>query len=197
MALSPFWQQNAPPLLPQLGQTAQPSFAQPQSVSPDPMPKGMFGSGKFGVAQAISAALNGYLAGMPGPSQQVGLAGLKAMQERQQMALEEQVYEHRQNLEMQRQMTMLPLQAQLKLMYPDGDFAQSLYASGIRPGTPEWTQAMQTRTQNELDPAVVTPLGMMLRSQITGALQPPKAPVGKLTPLGGPTPQASGNFPAY
>jgi hypothetical protein len=163
---------------------------------PAPSTGGMFGGGKFGIAQAIVAALNGYLAGTRGPSQQVGLNGLQMMDDQRKMALEEQVYEHRQDLEMQRQMAMLPVQAQLKLMYPDGDFAQTLYASGVKPGTPGWIQAMQTRMQNQLDPAVVTPQGMMLRSQITGALQPPAAPVGKLTPLGagGPTQPASGGF---
>jgi hypothetical protein len=177
-----------------------PSVFTQQFNMPQPQ-QGMFGAAAPNKTMSIIAAmLNGFTAGMPGPGHEAGLQGLQALQQgiaaRRQTALEEQIYEHRQDLEMQRQMTMLPLEAQLKLMYPDGDFAQSLYASGLRPGTPGWTQAMQTRTQNELDPAVVTPQGMMLRSQITGALQPPPAPVGKLTPItdGGPTPPASGGF---
>jgi hypothetical protein len=143
--------------------------------------------------------LNGFNAGMPGPQREAGLQGLQALQQgvasRRQMALEEQIYEHRQDLEMQRQMAMLPLQAQLKLMYPDGDFAQTLYASGIKPGSPEWTQAMQTRMQNQLDPAVVTPQGMMLRSQITGAMNAKPltdADIAKMD--GGQTAPQSGGF---
>lgn len=154
---------------------------------------GMFGGGKPTIN--IGGAIAGYLAGS---GNRAGIPLLEASNERNRMALEEQIYEHRQNLEMQRQMAMLPLQAQLKLMYPDGDFAQSLYASGIMPGTPEWTKAMQTRTQNELDPAVVTPQGMMLRSQIAGAMNAKPltdADIAAMDGKGGQTaPAQSGGF---
>jgi hypothetical protein len=150
----------------------------------------MFGGGKVSIN--LGGALAGYLAGS---GNRAGEALLQASNERNRMMLEEQIYEHRAQLEMQRQMAMLPLQAQLKLQYPDGDFAQTLYASGIKPGSAEWTQAMQTRMQNQLDPAVVTPQGMMLRSQITGAMNAKPltdADIAKMD--GGQTAPQSGGF---
>jgi hypothetical protein len=153
----------------------------------------MFGGGGSRLQDALMAASAGFLARTrPGMAQSM----MEGIQQKRTLNRQAQLAMLQSNLEFQRQMQLLPIQAQLKLMYPDGDFAQTLVQSGIHPGTPEWTQAMQARMQNELDPAVVTPQGMMLRSQITGALQPPQAPVGKLTPLGagGPTPSASGGF---
>ena len=181
--------------LPSIDPTALPPFSSmlpPPVQMPAPQRGGMFSGGKPSVN--IGGAIAGFLAGMGNPA---GNALLQASNERNRMTLEEQIYEHRQDLEMQRQMAMLPLQAQLKLMYPDGDFAQTLYAAGIKPGTPEWTQAMQTRMQNQLDPAVVTPQGMMLRSQITGAMKAPPLTdkdIAAMDGNGGQTPPASGGF---
>jgi hypothetical protein len=50
----------------------------------------MFGGGKFGIGQAIVAALNGYLAGTRGPGQQVGMNNLQMMAELHQRQLERQ-----------------------------------------------------------------------------------------------------------
>jgi hypothetical protein len=141
---------------------------------------GMFGGGKFGIGQAIVAALNGYLAGTRGPSQQVGLNGLQMMDDQRKAMLEEKMYEHRQDLEMQRQLALLPIKAQLALQYPDGDFAQSLYASGIKPGSPEWTQAMQRRVQNQLDPLTMIPGGGMAPASVARAM------IGSSVPAGAP-----------
>jgi hypothetical protein len=77
-----------------------------------------------------------------------------------------------------------------------GEFEDALAASGVQPGSPVWTHAMQLRVSNILDPMVMTPYGLMMRSQVTGAQQqiiqslPPGA-----KPIGGPTSQASGGFP--
>jgi hypothetical protein len=170
---------------------------------PTPSTGGMFGGGKFGIAQAIVAALNGYLAGTRGPSQQVGLNGLQMMDDQRKMALEEQVYEHRQDLEMQRQMAMLPLQAQLKLMYPDNEDAQLAYQAGIRPGTPEWVQYMQKIANNRADPLTMIPGGGMAPASVArgmmGANIPANAPpVGAVIDdprkSGGQTQPASGGF---
>lgn len=166
-----------------------------QGFTQPPPQGGMFGGGK--VRLNLGAALAGYLAGSGNPA---GNALLQISNERNRMMLEEQVYEHRQNLEMQRQMAMLPLQARLKLMYPDNAFAQGEYQAGVMPGTPQWLKDMQTHQQNELDPAVVTPQGMMLRSQITGAMNAKPlsdadiAQFDAAPPQGGQTPPASGGF---
>jgi hypothetical protein len=154
-------------------------------------PQGMFGGGRL--QNALMAAAAGFLARTrPGMAQSL----MQGVQDQRTLNRQSQLAMLKDNLDFQRQMQLAQANVKLKLQYPDGDFATSLIQSGIYPGTPEWTHAMQTHVQNELDPAVVTPKGMMLRSQITGALQPPSAPVGKLTPLdGGPTPPASDNFP--
>lgn len=157
-----------------------------------PQRHGMFGGigralGRVNPGDVVSA----FLAGM---YPQYANAFEGPMLQRQRIQGEMQAQANLQNLEFQRQLALAKQSAQLRLMYPDGEFAQQLVQSGVYPGTPEWTKAMQTRTQNELDPVVTTPQGMMLRSQVTGQVQPPSAPVGKLTPIGGPTPSASGGF---
>lgn len=180
----------APGMQPQMPQ--QGGFAQPDM---SPQPGGMFGAGNIAPWKAaLAAGLAGFVA-RRNPETYQGVMGM--MQARQQHQAQMQQLQFQQNAEMQRQLAVAKATAQLRLMYPDSDFAQQLFQSGLHPGTPEWTQAMQTRTNNELDPAVLTPQGMMLRSQITAAMQPPSAPVGKLTPIddGGPTQPASGGFP--
>lgn len=77
-----------------------------------------------------------------------------------------------------------------------GEFEGALVASGVQPGTPQWTEAMKQRVGNILDPVVMTPQGPMLRSQLLGGGQP--APPGiTFTPLdnGGPSHGGSGGFP--
>jgi hypothetical protein len=117
------------------------------------------------------------------------------MLQRQRIQGEMQAQANLQNLEFQRQLQMLPFQMQAK-MY-ENPLAQTLLAQGIQPGTPQWNQAMATQQQNLMDPVVnAGPWGPVLRSQVQQAAQtqPPSAPVGKLTPIGGPTPSASGGF---
>jgi hypothetical protein len=152
----------------------------------------MFGGGRDW-RTALMAAAAGFMARTrPGMAQSM----MQGIQDKRTLDRQAQLAMLKDDMEFKRQMALAQQTAQLRLLYPDGDFAQSLLQSGIQPGTPEWSKAMQTRVQNELDPAVVTPQGMMLRSQITGALAPPSAPVGGLTPYnpGGPTPSASGGF---
>jgi hypothetical protein len=57
---------------------------------------------------------------------------------------------------------------------------------------------MKRRANNMLDPIVMTPQGMMPRSQVLGGGQAAPPDV-TFTPLddGGPTPPASGGFPGY
>lgn len=167
-------------------------------TAPHPSPGGMFGGGKFGWAQAISAALNGYLAAMPGPSQAVGLAGLKAMDERRQMAMEEQMYEHRQDLQMQREMAMLPYQLRMKLMYPDSPEAQTAAAAGMAPGGPEWQKHFAALSNIAEHPVVnAGPYGPVLYDQVAGAASAKPlsdADIDRMS-QGGQTPPASGGFP--
>lgn len=87
------------------------------------------------------------------------------------------------------------------------EFERALQASGVQQGSPQWVSAMQAKVQNTTDPMMTTPLqgGAVYvgpRSQfadtVAGSVQgaaPPRAPVGKLTPIGGATPTRSGTFP--
>jgi len=186
---------------------------QMQSIDPNsiqtqlPQRRGMFG----GVSINPGNAIAGFLAGM---YPKYADSFLAPMMQRQRIQGEMQAQANLQNMEFQRQLALAQQQAQLRLLYPDGDFATALRQSGVVPGTPEWTQAMQTRVQNELDPAVVTPQGRTLRSHVTGAIKsaiPPPPQVGEVQDgyrfkggnpadpnaweaVGGPTPQASGGF---
>jgi hypothetical protein len=160
---------------------------------------GMFGNGKFGVGEAIVAALNGYLAGRGNP---VGIQNMQMMAAMRQRALEHQQAIDDYNRQRADQNTDFQAHRQYEIENPlpkePGEFEQALIASGVQPGTPEWTQAMKTRTQNMLDPVVMTPQGPMTRSQLLGGGGQP-APAGvTFTPIpdsGGPTPGASGGFP--
>jgi hypothetical protein len=147
------------------------------------MPKrgGMFGGdGKFGVGQAIVAALNGYLASQGNP---VGIANMRMMQEAAQAKRDEAQYEQRRQQQLQDQISLYDYKAQHS--QPDyGEFERALIASGVQPGTPQWQEMMARRRDNMLDPIVNTAYGPTLRSIVTGGIQaPPTAPVGKLTPV--------------
>lgn len=98
------------------------------------------------------------------------------------------------------------------------DFQQMLMAGGVQPGTPEYAAQNLARAQSLSDPLVTvslpdggifngpaSQLAAVLRgggqaSGVTPGNTPspvslPTAPVGKLTPIGGQTPRASGGFP--
>jgi len=158
-----------------------------------PQRRGMFGGGNVG--NAISAGLNGFLAGMYPRDASSFLA---PQMQQQRIRGEMMAQANLQNMEFQRQLALLPLQAQLKLMYPDNEDAQLAYQAGIMPGTPQWQQYMKQIANNRADPLTTIPGGGMAPASVArsmiGANQP-MAPVGKLIPIdGGPTPQASGGF---
>lgn len=89
------------------------------------------------------------------------------------------------------------------------DFQQMLHAGGIMPGTPEYAAQNLARAQSLSDPLVTVSLpdggifngpASQLAAVLKGGGQAaapalPTAPVGKLTPIGGETPRASGTFP--
>lgn len=170
-----------------------PIFSQPFSFAP-PKPKGgMFGGGKFDMGQAIVAALNGYLAGTGNP------VGIQNMQMMREMALRGQ--DHQQSLDDYNRrraddnadfISHRQYEIDNPLPKAPSEFDEALAATGVLPGTPEYVHAMQQRRDNMLDPVVMTPQGPMLRSQVVGSLAAP--PNVTFTPIGGPTPQASGGF---
>jgi hypothetical protein len=165
-----------------------------------PKPKGgMFGGdGKFGIGQAIVAALNGYLAGTGNP---VGTANIQMMQQMMQAKRQRQQelddYNRQRGDQNADFMTHRQYEIDNPLPKQPGEFDEALAATGVIPGTPEYAAAMKQRVGNMLDPVVMTPQGPMLRSQVVGALAPTPAPPGvTFTPIpGGPTPGASGGFP--
>lgn len=184
----------------------QPDFSGVQSLAPQQAPinidvpkikrGGMFANADWG--SAISAALNGYLAAGGNPA---GVAGLQQLHQQkmleQQKSIEAQQYAQHRADDNADWMSHYNYELTNPKPQAPSDFEQTLIESGVKPGTPEWTQAMKTRANNLLDPAVMTPQGLMLRSQVTGALAPQPAPPGvTFTPLdnGGPTPPASGGF---
>ena len=157
---------------------------------------GMFG-GKANIGEILSAALNGYLAAGGNPAGQMGLQQLhqKRMME-QQRAIEEQEYNRRR--QDQRSNFIFEQDYRSAHKPPEyGEFERALIASGVQPGTPQWAEMMSRRRDNMLDPIVNTPIGPVLRSSVTSAIQPPKAPVGRLTPIdeGGAGPSAPRPFP--
>jgi hypothetical protein len=175
------------PLSPQSG--AIPSVLQTAS---QPVKRGgMFG----GVSIDPGAFLAAFAAGL---GNRAGLEQLQNIHQQrlfqQQQAAEDARAEANRAGTLQNEMKLLDYKQILDPTNGMGEFEKALYASGVQPGTPEWAQAMKTRTNNLLDPPVMTPQGMMLRSQVVGAGQP--APAGvTFTPIdGGPTPPASGNF---
>jgi hypothetical protein len=109
-----------------------PSSLREQPISL-PMPQiqprgGMFGR-KFGVGQAIVAALNGYLASRGNP---VGMANMQMMQQMAQQRREEQQYEQRRQQALQDQMSLYDYKA----AHPDMPDIQQRIAvlNGIKPG---------------------------------------------------------------
>jgi hypothetical protein len=176
---------------------------------PPPQTGGMFGNpyaGKDWWRQGAADALTAFGASlMARSSPQVAQQMMAGVQNERIMNRQAQLAMLQSNLEFQRQMQLAQLSAQLKMQYPDSPLAQALYAQGLRPGDPQFQQAMQKEGQNLLNPVIPIPLyGAVTRDQVVGApggqpapqgvtftalppQQPPAAP-------GGPTPSASGGF---
>jgi hypothetical protein len=180
-----------PMTLPQANPLQSMPGLQPPDIPQIKSSGGMFGGGGKGIAQAILAALNGYLASQNNP---VGLANLQAMQQERQRQYEEAQYQQHSQSELQRQKDLYSFE--LANPKPDNnDTANDYQFISQILGPDAGKQFLQTKA----DPAIVvqTPYGPMpmLRSQVGGSI--PAKPVGGLTPIGGPTPQASGGFSGY
>lgn len=182
--------------------TPQPDFGNP-SIAPDSSPNfgvlntasmpvrrgGMFGGGG-NLGDIIAAGL----AGAAGNSTLVD-----AILQRQQLARHQALLDQQYQRNRQDSLADFATKAQISSQYKEpGEFEQALIASGVQPGTPAWTNAMKTRVNNILDPTVLTPQGLMLRSQVTGAMQSQPltdADIDRLS--GGTSGNAGGGFPGY
>jgi hypothetical protein len=163
---------------------------------PAQKPKGgMFGGGpgKFGIGQAIIAALNGYLASQPGGAGAVGRANLdafmQAAMDRRRQAQEEAQYQRKR----QDDRGDFVFEQDYKAAHPapiSNDTVNDYQFIAQTLGDDAAKQFLQTKT----NPIVVTPYGPMPYS--SAIPQVPKAPVGKLVPYneGGPSLGGSGGF---
>jgi hypothetical protein len=161
-----------------------PQMAQPKS--------GMFGGGKVKID--LGRAFAGYLAGSGSQAGMQMLQSMDAQRQRQQEFAQQQftASQNRQNDNADWKAHFDYTQAN----NPDA-FDTNAIAGGYTPGTPEWIALHKQRADNEADPPVMTPMGMMLRSQALQMSGGQQAPQGvTFTPMdGGQTPPASGGFP--
>lgn len=163
----------------------------PQVNLPQPTaPMGMFGGGgKFGLKQALAFGLAGLVA-RRNPALLQGLMG--AMMQRQREEAEAQRAANERDAQFQNALDLYNYKRDNPLP-PNNDTVNdyTFIASKLGP------EAADTFLRTKTNPIVMTPMGPMPYSAVSGGGLP-TAPVGKLTPInGGPTPPASGAFPAY
>lgn len=175
------------------------SIAQPgQFVDVQPKKSGgMFGGGdaKFGIGQALVAALNGYLAAGGNP---VGIQNMRMMQEAAQAKRQRQQELEDYNRKRADENTDWTARKQWEIEHPapvnnDTVADYEFWKRTLPPNQ------FQTWLQNKIDPPQLMQVpGVGIVSVPRQAPQgAPSAPVGKLKPYnpGGPTPDASGGFP--
>lgn len=158
-----------------------------------PQSGGMFGGDIKGKLQTILAS---YLASQGNAA---GALFLKDRMEQKHASRQAQAEQMEYDRKRQDEMTDWRAKQDYSSAHPNyGEFEQRLIASGVRPGTPEWTKANAAAVQNVTDPVVMTPQGPMLRSQVMGALQQPEIlqslPPGA-KPIGGQSVIPTGPFP--
>jgi hypothetical protein len=173
-----------------------PVFTQ-QFTMPPPQPQGgMFGNGKFGIGQALVAALNGYLAGTGNP---VGMANIQMMQ---QMALRKQQRQQElddYNRKRADDRSDFTFEQDYKAAHPahvnNDTVADYNFWKSVLP--PDQFQQYVANKVNPPQLMEVPGVGIVSVPRMAPQQGVPSAPVGKLTPLGagGPTPSASGGFP--
>ncbi len=168
----------------------------PNLDTPQAKPKtGMFGGGKFGLGEAIVAALNGYLAGTGNPAGVANIQMIAAKRRQQQEAQEaEQQYQRQRGDGMQDWIA----KEQFKIANPGAANNDTVADYNF------WKQTLPPEQFNQWLESKINPPQLMnvpgvgiVQVPRMGGGQAPKAPVGKLTPIddGGQMPQASGNFP--
>lgn len=139
---------------------------------------------------AIMAALAGY---MSRQNPQVSAGLFNALDAKQRRKEDEAQYQRKRQDDFADWKAQYDYQTEHPKPAQPGEFEQRLQASGVQPGSPEWINAMKAAVQNTTDPVIMTPQGPMTRSQLLGGSMAP--PGVTFTPIGGPTPQASGGFP--
>lgn len=162
--------------------------AMPQPDLPQFKKPGMFGAGKVQID--LGRALAGYLAGIGNPA---GVQALRSMDERRQQQAEEQAYEQRRQQSLQDQMSLYDYKAAHP--EPANNDTANDYAFWQQHLTPEQFQEYVSNKVNPPQLMNVPGVGIVSIPRQQSAPQVPTAPVGKLTPLGGPTPGGSGGFP--
>jgi hypothetical protein len=158
-------------------------------------PGGMFGGdGKFGIGQALVAALNGYLASRGNP---VGMANIQMMQramlERQQRAREDAQYQRKRQDDITDYGTKLQLAAKYTPKEPhyfQNNSGDEYYIGAD--GNP--VEAYHDPLRYKFVPNGMGGVVPVDINALVGGGAPAK-PVGKITPIGGATPSASGGFP--
>jgi hypothetical protein len=188
---------------PQEGRMGGPNIGALESQLPQLQPKapgGMFGGdGKFGIGQALVAALNGYLASRGNP---VGMANIKMMQDAMRSKREGAEYDRRRQQQLQDQISMYDYRAAHPEAPAPTEYERALSAAGIMPGTPEYAKHMNNYVQMKENPVwtYTDPATGAVMMGSKGPMQQPEIiptlPPGA-KPIGGPSPSGSGGFSGY
>jgi hypothetical protein len=168
---------------------------QPFFTQPAPAKKGgMFGGNKFGIGQAIVAALNGYLAGTGNP---VGMQNMQMMAAMRQRQMERQQGLEDYNRKRADENSDWQSHYQYELDHPKPINNDTALITSWKQTLPP--EQFQTWLQNKIDPPqyMNVPGVGLVQVPRQAPSQVPDKPVGKLTPLGagGPSPGGSGGFP--
>ena len=153
------------------GALSQASLQQP--TTPKMGMGGMFGSG-HGAVDLLSSLMLNYGAAQGNP---LGTAYVQGQARKQQMALEQQQYEARQQSELQRNMAMY----QFQMQNPNGEMDQAIRQAGLDPHSPQ-AQAMYAQRAQTL----AAPLQAFDYNDGQGNITKQFFRPGPMSPVGGP-----------